>query len=127
MALLGLAMVSQASAAPAEVEKVFDFDESERRLLKRIVAADQYMKDMVKGHAFMSGINNVLSISAPGPVKLPFKWNKAAFQGWKVANARLDAINKDVTCVDLLFPIINGSPNAEFFEIMREARGCDVD
>jgi hypothetical protein len=110
MAVVALAIVPRASAAPAEVEKVFDFDEPERRLLKRIFAADQYMKDMVKAHAFMSSINNVLSAGAPGPVKLPFKWN-----------------NKDATCVDLLFPIVNQSPNADFFEMMREARGCGVD
>ena len=126
MALLGLAMATRASAA-AEVEKVFVFEEPERRLLKRIFAADKYMTDMVKAHTFMSSINTVLAFSALGPAKLPFKWNKAAFQTWKVANTRLDALNKDVTCIDLFFPIVNESPNAQFFELMREARGCDVD
>jgi hypothetical protein len=39
----------------------------------QVITADQYMKDMVKAHAFMSGINNVLAVGAPGPVKLPFR------------------------------------------------------
>jgi hypothetical protein len=127
IALLAVAMAACMSATPADAEKVYVFDDQERRLLKRIFAADKYMTDMVKAHKFMNAINTLLSVGAPGPAKLPFKWNKAAFQTWKLANKQLDFINKEVTCIDLLFPIINESPNADFFEAMREARGCDAD
>ena len=121
-----LAFVPPIGVAGAQaVDEERTFSEEEVRLLKQVFARDKMLKELSTQQPLLKAFNTVLSYTAPGPLKLAFKWNQAAFEGWGKANNQLKKIGDARTCDDLLYPSIENSPNAEFFENLRKVRGCD--
>lgn len=112
-----------AAAEPVTIEQTFDAEEVQ--ILKDIFRKDKLLKALSESQESMKDFNKLLSSTVPGPMKLVFKWHQAAFEGWGKANSSLRRIADARTCDDLLFPIINSSPNAEFFEHLRAIRGCE--
>lgn len=107
------------------VDEERTFSEGEIRLLKQVFARDKMLKELSTQQPLFKAFNKVLSYTAPGPLKLAFKWNQAAFEGWGKANNQLKKIGDARTCDDLLYPSIENSPNADFFENLRKVRGCE--
>ena len=95
------------------------------KLLKHVISNDAYLKNLSATQKGISDLNKFLSNVIGGPTSLELQWNQALFDGWGKANSALMRINKTVTCDALMDPIMENSPNASFFEKLRNTRGCD--
>jgi hypothetical protein len=109
------------------IERTLTFTEDEKQTLKLVLAKDDLIKTMIAGHSAIKALNDIVASTTKGPIKLTFKWNAGLLKGWAAANKSLGTIHKIATCTDLLFPIIDGSPNADFFRDLRSVRDCDED
>lgn len=94
------------------------------KLLQRIAARDQLVRDLPKGVAAFSDLNELFS-KVPGPTILVVKWNEGLVAGWKAANKQLVAIGKGATCLDLTLYLDGDPKDAQFFKDLSKIRGCD--
>ena len=97
----------------------------EAKLLKSIYDRDELIRKLTTSQSLLAALNKALSVWVGGPISLVLKWDDALFKGWAKANSNLGKIERMTTCNDLLGPIVDNSPNQDFFEKLRSIRGCD--
>jgi hypothetical protein len=121
---------NQKSAAPAKgtidqkAEQLIELDADDVSFLKTIAKQDQFIRDLAKAGAGVGAIGDVLELAAEGQAELLVKWNQGLIAEWRVANERLDILNKHATCGAIVEHSLN-TKAIYYFDQLYAARGCD--
>ena len=124
-AMLALVLPTGGAVADSDKPMLVNLSPEEAKLLKSVYDRDQFIHQLFAGQKGLSLLNSALSSWVSGPVKLLLSWNNGLLKGWGIANKNLAVIEKHATCDDLLTPVIDNSPNQEFFNDLRDIRDCE--
>jgi hypothetical protein len=121
---------NQKSAAAAKrttdqkVGQLIELDADDVTFLKKIAKQDQFIRDLAKASAGVDAIGDVLGLAVEGPAELLVKWNQGLITEWRLANQRLDTLNKHATCEAIVEHSLD-TKAIYYFDQLYAARGCD--
>jgi hypothetical protein len=116
--------LKSAAAAASTAEPRTELDADDVTFLKQIAKQDQFIRDLAKASAGVDAIGDVLGLAAEGPAELLVKWNQGLIAEWRLANERLDTLNKHATCEAIVEHSLD-TKAIYYFNQLYAARGCD--
>jgi hypothetical protein len=91
--------------------------------LKTLAKQDQFIRDLANASAGVEAIGHVLRLAAEGPTELLVQWNQGLIAEWRLANERLDTLNKHATCEAIVEHSLD-TKAIYYFDQLYAARGC---
>lgn len=119
-----LSDLKKAQKAPtANSEVGYVLDEDDVKFLKDLQKWDEFIRQLAASSEGLEVLGKVVGFVGQGPVKLATQWDEGLIKGWRIANSRLEGINKAVTCNDITFHYAT-TKALQYFDELYKARGC---
>ncbi|MCK1409538.1 hypothetical protein [Bradyrhizobium sp. 76] len=116
-----LTKVEKGPDQTSQTEYVLDQDDI--KFLKDLQGRDEFLRQLANSSQGIEILGKILEYGAEGPAKLLAQWNLGLIKGWRIANSRLEGINKAKVCDDITAHFVS-TKALLYFDGLYKARGC---